>query len=268
MHIVNQVPKPCKLRRIIKHATFGTRVHCPECGSRYVRSVKQEERWRCKICHKPFSLKSASWLKGSKLPLETIWLILWCWQEQIPLKQAQRITGVSYPTVSSWYHRFRDKLPKELLETVLEGDLAGDEMYTKHCAIIGAKEKHTRNIALKVVHKKSVDRTDAWKFLAHHVAPGARYATDGAAIYRGIGNWHRIEHVYELHKKFEFTETAEIEGLWGVFRTFVRRMYHHVTKYYLEAIVAEFCLRFRRHKVFNSPQDYWSICLSTKPFAF
>jgi hypothetical protein len=43
-----------------------------------------------------------------------------------------------------------------------------------------------------------------------------------------------LKHEYEIHKRFEFKLTSEIEGLWGVFRTFVRRMYHHVTRYKLE----------------------------------
>lgn len=267
MHILSQVPRKCKLRRILKTAIFGSRIACPNCKSRYISSIRQEERWRCRSCHKPFSLKSASWLKGSKLSLETIWLMLWCWQQQIALRQARAIVGVSYPTLSVWYAKFRANIPKHELDTVLSGRLAGDEMYTKTCAIIGAKERGTRNIAMRVIHKRSVDRSDAMRFLVHHVAPGSQFATDGAAIYKGIGNWHRIDHIYELHRKFEFTETSEIEGLWGVFRTFVRRMYHHVTKYKLEEIVAEFCLRFRRHKIFNSPSDYWSVCLSTNPFA-
>jgi ribosomal protein S27AE len=95
MHILKQVPSTCTLRRILKQAIFGKRVHCPHCGSRYIRTLKQEERWRCTQCQLPFSIKSSCWLKGSKLPLETIWLLLWCWQKKFTLQHAQEVVGVS-----------------------------------------------------------------------------------------------------------------------------------------------------------------------------
>jgi len=199
--------------------------------------------------------------------LETIWLILWCWQKQIPVKQATDITGVSYPTVFNWYARFRDKIPREMFNTVLQGKIACDEMYTKGNSVIGAKQKGTRNIALKVLHQKSVNKHQAVEFLVQFTKANSQLFTDGAGIYRGIGNWHKLKHTYEIHKKWQFSLTAEIEGVWGCFRTFVRRMYHHVTRYKLENLVAEFCLRFRQAEIFETPYDYLHICLPNKPFA-
>lgn len=268
MYILKQVPTKGKLRTLLKRVIFGSHLHCPACKYRSVRKIKSEDRWRCNRCDKPFSLKSASWLKGSKLPLEIIWLILWCWQKQIPVKQCSDITNLSYPTVFNWYAKFRDKIPKEMLNSiVLKGNIACDELYTKGSSVMGAKEKGTRNIALRVIHEKSVNKGHAVDFLIRFTKANSHLFTDGSGIYRGIGNWHKLEHTYEIHKKFQFTLTAEIEGLWGVFRTFIRRMYHHVTKYKLEDLVAEFCLRFRQDKIFETPIDYLQICLSPKPFA-
>ena len=267
MHIVKQVPTKGTLRRILKQAIFKGRVRCLSCGSRSVKMIKQEERWRCRKCHLPFSIKSSCWLKGSKLPLETIWLLLWCWQKKFARERAMDITGVSHPTVILWYEKFRMHIPKERLETVLGGDIACDEMFTKNTAIIGAKEKGTRNIAMRVLHDRHPNKSHAVSFLQEFAKAESNLFTDGSGIYKGIGNWHNLKHTYEIHSKFEFALTAEIEGLWGVFRTFVRRMYHHVTIYKLEDLVAEFCLRFRQDKIFDSPSSYWSICLSSKPFA-
>lgn len=177
------------------------------------------------------------------------------------------MTGLSYPTVFNWYKKFRDNIPKERLDTLLSNNVACDEMFTKDTAIMGAKEKGTRNIALKVLHDKHPNKSHAVDFLQRFVTAHSNLFTDGSGIYKGIGNWHKLKHTYELHKKFEFSLTAEIEGVWACFRTFVRRMYHHVTKYKLEDLVAEFCLRFRQDDIFDSPQKYLAICLSTKPFA-
>lgn len=176
------------------------------------------------------------------------------------------VAGVSYPTVFAWYQRFREHIPKERVDTLLAGNIACDEMFTRDTAIIGAKQKGTRNIMLRVLHEKHPNKSHAVQFLSRFTKQNSHLFTDGSGIYKGIGNWHRLKHTYEIHRKFEFALTAEIEGVWGVFRTFVRRMYHHCTKYKLEAVVQEFCLRFRQDEIFNSPRDYWEICLSTEPF--
>jgi len=68
-------------------------------------------------------------------------------------------------------------------------------------------------------------------------------------------------------KKFEFGRTSEIEGMFGNLRTFIRRMYHHVTPEYLPEIVSEFCLRFSSPETFDSPHAYLEKSLSTVPFA-
>lgn len=266
-HIIQQVPTYRTLRRHFKQAIFGKKVHCPWCRSYSIRSVKSEERWRCNRCAKPFSLKSCSWLRSSKLPLETIWLLLHCWQKKYPLEQAMDVVGVSYPTISRWYQLFREKIPKERLDILLKSKIVCDEMFTKDTAIIGAKQKGTRNLILRVLNDKHPNKTHAVEFLSRFTRINSHLFTDGSSIYKGIGNWHKLRHTYEIHSKFEFALTAEIEGVWGVFRTFVRRMYHHCTKYKLEDIVKEFCLRFRNDEVFKNPYDYWRICLSPEPFA-
>lgn len=267
MKILQQIPKKCTLRRVLKKAVFGRKIQCPHCRSSRIVMIKQEERWRCRQCRRPFSIKSSCWLKGSKLPLETIWMLLWCWQKKVPIAQTQEIIGLSYPTVFNWYKKFRDHIPREKIDTLLSGNVACDEMYTKGNCIMGAKQKGTRNIMLKVLHKKDSNRSDAVDFLVQFTKANSNLFTDGSAIYKGIGNWHKLKHTYEIHKKWEFSLTAEMEGIWGVFRTFVRRMYHHVTNYKLEDLVHEFCLRFRRDEIFETPLNYWLICLSSKPFA-
>ncbi|PSO45372.1 MAG: hypothetical protein BRC25_02365 [Parcubacteria group bacterium SW_6_46_9] len=107
----------------------------------------------------------------------------------------------------------------------------------------------------------------AVEFLIRFVATDTTVCTDGAGIYRGIGDYHRITHEYERHNQFEFSLTAETEGVWANFRTFVRRMYHHVTTDKLPAIVHEFALRFSQDRIFRSPRDYFTLCLTPKPFA-
>lgn len=99
----------------------------------------------------------------------------------------------------------------------------------KGLSIVGAKQKQTKRFVCMPLLKPSVDRKDIVTFLQQTVKPGSLLFSDGASIYKGIGKWWPVIHDYEVHAKGQFAKTAEIEGVWGNFRTFVRRMYHHVT---------------------------------------
>ncbi len=75
-------------------------------------------------------------------------------------------------------------------------------------------------------------------------------------MYRSINKWCPVKHKRDIHKKWEFSLTSEIEGLFGNLRTFIRRMYHHATPEYLPEYVSEFCIRFSSPEIFDSPLTY------------
>lgn len=266
MTILQQVPSEAKIRMELKSIIFGKVLRCPRCGSRQAK--KYGKRYHCKRCRKYFSLTSSTWLRGMKLPLQTFWLLLWCWVGKVPLDQARKTCGVSEPTARNWYEKFRNHLPQDVLDTLrLKGNVQTDEAYggskNNKYAIIGAKQAKSdeRKAIFKVIPKKSVDRKDAVDFLSQNVVPGSNLWSDGAAIYKGIANWWPVNHSYEIHKKFEFALTSEIEGMWGNFFTFVRRMYHHVTKDKVESVVREFNFRFCFPEYFRDPSSYLKVAL-------
>ena len=141
-----------------------------------------------------------------------------------------------------------------------------DEAYFKKLSLVMAKQVDTRKLAYEIIFKNSVDRTEAARFLFQYVEPKTKLNTDGASIYRGIDQWWQIEHRTDIHRKFEFGLTSEIEGMFGNLRTFIRRMYHHVTPEYLPDLVAEFSLRFSHPEIFDSPLSYLKKSLSSVPF--
>lgn len=79
-------------------------------------------------------------------------------------------------------------------------------------------------------------------FLFQNVQPKSTLQTDGSSIYKNINHWWPVKHKRDIHKKFEFGLTSEIEGMFGNLRTFIRRMYHHTSSEYLPEYVSEFCL--------------------------
>ena len=89
--------------------------------------------------------------------------------------------------------------------------------------------------------------------MARHVEPGSQLNTDGGSVYRKIEDWWPVTHKVDIHKKFEFGLTSEIEGVFGNLRTFIRRKYHHVTCSKLAGIVAEFEANFNHPEMFENP---------------
>jgi transposase-like protein len=254
MNILKLTPSERKIKRDLKKILFGKFLFCPHCKGRQIKAYGG--RYHCRRCRKFFSLLSVSWLKGSKLPLQTIWLIIYCYARKIPVLQSQELCGVTEPTLRRWFDRLRDHLPEQSFER-LSGIVQMDEMFKKGAMIIGAKQVGTRKIICAPYIKTAADRKDIVAFLEQFITPyKTQLNTDGASIYKGIQDHWPVWHERDIHKKFEFAKTSEIEGIWAVFRTFIRRMYHHITNIKLPEYLYEFCVRFSQPEIFDSPYSY------------
>jgi len=128
-----------------------------------------------------------------------------------------------------------------------------------------AKEKGTRKLAYDVIQGTDPQRHHATNFLFRKIKPKSKLWTDGGAIYKGIDRWWPVKHQTDLHRKWEFGKTSEIEGIFGNYRTFVRRMYHHHWSRNLEEYVREFCFRFSSPEMFKNPLFYLEKTLSLVP---
>jgi transposase-like protein len=252
MYVLRQVPSEAQIRKTVRKIVFGAKLHCPVCMSRNV--IRMQERYRCRGCRTKFSLLSHTWLSDLKLPVQTFWLLCWCWVEAIPVQQAQKLCRLSEDVVRRWYERFRVHLPD--YEVLLRENVQMDEAYFRGWVLVMAKDTERRTLAHTLIPAASVQRQHAVAFLEQYVAPDTRLHTDGAGIYRGIEHWWPVRHTVDIHRKWEFGKTSEIEGTFGNLRTFIRRMYHHVTPAKLPSVVTEFSLRFCRPELFESPDTY------------
>ena len=149
------------------------------------------------------------------------------------------MTKLSEVTLRHWFDLFREHLPQD--QEVLEKLVQLDEAFFKLAGLMLGKQNGTRKLAYQVLNTTNVQRHHATSFLKQHVKPESQLNTDGAKIYRDIDQWWPVTHCYDIHKRWEFSQTSEIEGMFGCFRTFVRRMYHHVTSTKLEELVREYC---------------------------
>lgn len=260
--LLNQIPSETKIKKCLRKIIFGGHLFCPRCQSRQVYA--SGGRYRCRKCRSPFSLLSGTWLSGLKISLRTFWALLWCWTQKIPIAQSQNLCHLSEEAVRHWFRQFRLHLPE--FAPILQGEVQMDEAYFRSLSLVMAKQIGSKRLAHQVIFKNSVDKREAAQFLFQYIQPKTRLQTDGSSIYRGIEHWWQVRHKKEIHAKWEFSLTAEIEGLFGNLRTFIRRMYHHVTPEYLPEIVAEFSLRFSQPEIFNSPLSYLEKSICPVPF--
>ncbi len=259
--LLNQIPSETKIKKYLKKIVFGEHVFCPVCKSRNI--YKTNKRYRCRKCRRSFSLLSGTWLASMKLSLRTFWALLWCWTQKIPVSQTQKLCHVSEEAVYHWFRRFRLHLPQ--FEPILNGKVQMDEAYFKNLSLIIAKEIGSRKLAHQIIYKSSVNKTEAVNFLFQCVEPKTGLHTDGSGIYRNIDQWWQVKHRKDIHAKWEFGLTSEIEGMIGVLRTFIRRMYHHTTSEFLPEYVGEFSLRFCHPEIFDSPLNYLKKSIHSVP---
>lgn len=263
---LNQIPSEAKIKKVIRKAIFGKNVTCHICGSRSVCAY--ENRYRCRKCRRSFSLLSGTYLKCLKLSWRSLWAVLWCFCNQIPVKQAMSLVNLSDMAVRRAYDLFRTNIPEECC--ILKEKVQLDEAFffgkKQGQALMLAKQIGTRELAYAVHPTVNLNRGQASQFLFQNVEPRTRLYTDGGSIYKNITAWWPVKHQTDIHSKWEFSLTSEIEGMFGNFRTFIRRMYHHVTKEKFHEYVREFCCRFSSPETFISPNEFLARTLKRVPF--
>jgi len=178
------------------------------------------------------------------------------------------ITKLSEETVRLWFDDFRSHLPeqKDVLERLVQLDEAyfGGSKQTR-TLFMGKQIGEERKVAFEILPIPAPAREHAWFFLQSHIKPQTQVNTDGASIYKNIERWWPVVHEYDIHRKWEFDKTSEIEGMFGVLRTFIRRMYHHVTMDKLPEMMREFCFRFSHPEMFENPRYYLEKSLRLVP---
>lgn len=258
------MPTDTQIKKFLRRTVFGKNISCPNCKSWDI--IRFEKRYRCRKCQIKFSLFSHTWLCNIKIPLQRFWLILWCFTKQMPVKQTEELTSLSEKAIRHYFDLFREQLPRDqkLLEHIIQLDEAYFGRFGNTALLMG-KQKGTRKLAYQILTSDAPARVDAIDFVRAYVKQESQLNTDGSAIYKNIDKYYPVFHMTDIHKKFEFTNTSEIEGMFGVLRTFIRRMYHHVSEEKLEEYVCEFYCRFSRPEMFKSPYHYLKNTLHALP---
>lgn len=270
MSTILSIPTERMIKIKVCKTIFGRSnlVTCPYCQR--TGCIRRNEKFKCHRCKRCWSLTSLTWMKGMKLGWRQFWGLLWTYTNKVPIDQTRRVLKISRPTIYRWYKLFRTNLPQQE-DVRLEGNVQIDEAYfgkkKQKVSLIAAKESHSSKVAARIIPRASVRRSDITPFLRQHVVPSSKLWSDGAAIYKGIAKHWPVEHSYDVHRKGEFGKTSVIEGFFGSFKTFIRRMYHHVTTPKLPELLNEYQCRLMQPEIFDSPASFLSKTLTSVSFA-
>ena len=70
-------------------------------------------------------------------------------------------------------------------------------------------------------------------------------------------------HQRENHSKFQLKKSVPIERVWALFKTLIKRTYHHIWKEKLPEYLVEFRARFNHRQIVNIPANLLSYLLGT-----
>jgi transposase-like protein len=274
MHILEHFNTEAKSRTFVrKHVFNHGRARCLCCDVfRRFRTLGDGRYW-CRHCRSKWSLKQLSGLSGTKLSFRQIAIVLYCFLNNHTLQAAMDMAEVSYPTVRRYYDILREKACVFVAvrsKDKLFGDIAVDACYVgkqrnnNQAIVLGAVQKDYKHIALRIVPQEEQGYVE--KFLHDTVEKRSHILHDGHLAYNDLG-WCGYTHETELHALSQFVLTSAIERIWALFKTFIRRRYHHVTKEKLQGYLTEFQFKFLYKKTHKNPLTFIQFLTTPVPSA-
>lgn len=253
MNSLANLPTERQCHKQIFKAIYGVS-GCPACAHRLL--YRSNYAW-CRVCRKKWSVKAACWLKQSNLSFRSIWLLIWCWQQQKSVGTTVDTTGRSYPTVRRWFRRFREHMPSSSLKLsgIVEVDESffGKQRFGSQAIVVGAIERDTRRVRLQVIPDRAQDTLEL--FLSNTVRRGSHITTDAHAGYSDL-EFYGYTHERCNHSFGHFGPTNMIENFWGVLKRSLRRLYGRLTLADLPDILKEWEQRQNNPEMFYTVDSY------------
>ena len=219
------------------------------CGQRCLEIFdnKTSDNWmfRCRRCRKKFSIRTDSIFSKSKLTLQNLLLLVYCFANSFSVTDARKLLKglVSEKAIIQWYTYLREICSLSLLNTPLQLGSNGSIVQIDE-AVIGAKRKYNRGYVRGITQwvfgmvdttsKQSVlrliqDRTAATlvPIIRQYCVPNAEVHSDEFASYNGL-NGHGFVHRTVCHKDNfvspQGIHTNDMVSYWGNMKTHFRSM--------------------------------------------
>jgi transposase-like protein len=112
----------------LRWADNGGNAYCPHCGGTTVYMARRPNgsaRWRCKACHKDFSITSGTLFASRKMPLRSYLMAIAIFVNEVKGKSmlaTSRDLGTSYKTSFVLAHKLREAMASEVSKSEIGGE--------------------------------------------------------------------------------------------------------------------------------------------------
>lgn len=261
-----------KIKQILRNIIFKKgRLKCPRCNCFKILSIRNEDRYFCKRCRKKFSILSNTWMRNIKIPLSAFIILLYLWLEDASVDLTKKLTGLSRPTIYSYFRLFRRNIVKTI-EFKPRDNVQVDEAYfgrikkqanrlhnwntyktpIKVC-VAGIACPQTGQLATRVIESRPGKPIKT--FIREYVPNDITVYSDGSPIYTELKKTHW--HVPKTHD-LGFHDAYYIESCWSWMKRKLFKQYHHFSKKYAKEYVSELTFKFNTRKIEKNPFYYIS----------
>jgi transposase-like protein len=244
---------------------------CPWCESKESSFISTRRIWKCKACHKNYTVKLGTIMEDSPIGLDkwlaAIWMIAGA-KNGISSYEIHRGLGITQK--SAWFllHRIRLAMQKESFDK-LSGEIEADETFIggkarnmhKHkraekikgrgpvgkAIVMGVLERHGE-VRTKVVDNRDSETLQAE--IRENVELGSEVFTDELAAYEGLSPdfYHQaINHAVGYVQGR--VHTNGIENFWALLKRCLKGTYISVMPFHLFRYLDEEAFRYNNRKV-------------------
>lgn len=242
-------------------------ITCSHCGSRKYHWIELQERWKCKLCHLPFSIKNKTLMENSHYPIGVWMSAIWMFasaRNGVSAREISRTLGISRKAAWFLMHRIRTAMETGTFQK-LSGTVEVDETYVGGKAKNMHKKKKEqmpkgrgavgkaivmgmRSRDGQVVTKVITDtkRKTLHGEIQNTVKKGSKVYTDSLPAYRRLGK-KGYTHKSVDHSNGEYVRgkvhTNGIENVWSLFKRHMRGTYVSVSPKHLQRYADEQAFR-------------------------
>jgi transposase-like protein len=254
---------------------------CVACGHKQHYYLKTQKRWKCKDCHKQFSVKLGTIFEDSPIGLDkwlvALWMLVNC-RNGVSSYEVARALGITQK--SAWFVLHRLRLAMQVSGTepfggvgqIVEADesFVGGKINNMHknrqkeirkirdsfignvaslnkAAVMGILDRKLRKVRATVV--KNINKEALHTAILPHIAKGSKIVTDEATLYRNIPEGYEHEFVNHMHRYVRGdVHTNGLENFWSLLKRGVKGTYVSVEPFHLFRYIDEQTFRYNNRK--------------------